>query len=334
MFQKLWPVDHATDIAAVRRSGLQLSQSLGFDETTSGRVSLIITEAASNILKHAREGKIFLTHVSEGERNGIEILALDKGPGIADLTHSLHDGVTTAGTAGNGLGALRRLSDRFDAYSAIDKGSAFYMCIWVSAGKCAGASLETGATCVPMPGEEVCGDGWEVVSGPDSTTFLMADGLGHGTNAAHASDTARQLLVENPDLSPTAFMEAAHRVLRSTRGAAMAVAQLNYANEQLNFVGIGNISACVTDGLSRKQFVSHAGIVGHNIRKIQEFALPFPTGSLYIMHSDGINTQWDLTAYPGLHHCHPALIAAILYRDFVRGRDDASVLVARRHAKT
>ena len=139
MFQKLWPVDHATDIAAVRRSGLQLSQSLGFDETTSGRVSLIITEAASNILKHAREGKIFLTHVSEGERNGIEILALDKGPGIADLEHSLHDGVTTAGTAGNGLGALRRLSDRFDAYSAIDKGSAFYMCIWVSAGKCARA---------------------------------------------------------------------------------------------------------------------------------------------------------------------------------------------------
>jgi anti-sigma regulatory factor (Ser/Thr protein kinase) len=329
--QKLWPICHSTDISVARRYGLQLSQSLGFDETASGRISLVITEAASNILKHAGEGKILLAQTHAGQTNGIEILALDNGPGIADLAHSLLDGVTTADTPGSGLGALRRLSDYFDAYCPIGRGSAFYMQIWSSSSANSGGILEIGAICVPVPQEEMCGDGWDMVLHADLATFLLADGLGHGPNAAKASGAARELLARNPELKPIAFMEAAHQALRSTRGAAMAIAQLDYRSEQLDFVGIGNISACVTDGLSRKQFVSHNGIVGHNVRKVQQFTLPFPSGSLYIMHSDGISTQWDLSAYPGLNRRHPALIAGILYRDFARGKDDASVLVARLH---
>jgi hypothetical protein len=182
-----------------------------------------------------------------------------------------------------------------------------------------------------MFSEEVCGDGWCMVSSPDSATFLLADGLGHGINAAEASNTARELLVRKPTLQPVEFLQAAHRALHRSRGAAMAVAQAHYSSEKLNFAGIGNISACVTDGLSRNYLVSHNGIVGHNMRKLQQFTLPFPRRSLYIMHSDGIKTSWDLTAYPGLNLCHPVLIAAIIYRDFGRDRDDASVFVARHH---
>lgn len=327
--QRCWSIGHSTDVAAARRYGLQLSRSLGFDEAASGRVSLIITEAGGNVLKHAHEGRLFLTQVSEGEINGIEILALDQGPGISDLAHSLHDGVTTTRTPGNGLGALLRLSDRFDAYTGAGKGSAFYMCVWSSPPVCSRAALETGAICVPMPREEVCGDGWGMEFSQDSATFLLSDGLGHGINAAHASRTACELLTRHPALRPAAFMEAAHGALRSTRGAAMAVAQFQYSSEQLGFAGIGNISACVTDGLSRNHLVSHNGIVGHNMRKVQEFTVPFPRRSLYIMHSDGIKTHWNLADYPGLYLRHPALIAAIIYRDFTRERDDASVFVAR-----
>lgn len=327
--QRCWSIGHSTDVAAARRYGLQLSRSLGFDEAASGRVSLIITEAGGNVLKHAHEGRLFLTQVSEGEINGIEILALDQGPGISDLAHSLHDGVTTTRTPGNGLGALLRLSDRFDAYTGAGKGSAFYMCVWSSPPVCSRAALETGAICVPMPREEVCGDGWGMEFSQDSATFLLSDGLGHGINAAHASRTACEFLTRHPALRPAAFMEAAHGALRSTRGAAMAVAQFQYSSEQLGFAGIGNISACVTDGLSRNHLVSHNGIVGHNMRKVQEFTVPFPRRSLYIMHSDGIKTHWNLADYPGLYLRHPALIAAIIYRDFTRERDDASVFVAR-----
>jgi anti-sigma regulatory factor (Ser/Thr protein kinase) len=328
--QRCWSIGHSTDVAAARRYGLQLSRSLGFDEGASGRVSLIITEAAGNVLKHAGEGKLFLTQVSDGDINGIEILALDRGPGISDLAHSLNDGVTTTGTPGNGLGALLRLSDRFDAYTGAGKGSAFYMCVWSSPPVRRATALEAGAICVPVPPEEVCGDGWGMTSSQDSATFLLSDGLGHGINAAHASRTARELLIRHPALQPGAFMEAAHRALHRTRGAAMAVARLHYSSEQLGFAGIGNISACVTDGLSQNHLVSHNGIVGHNMRKVQEFTVPFPRRSLYIMHSDGIKTHWDLAAYPGLYLRHPALIAAIIYRDFARDRDDASVFVIRR----
>jgi anti-sigma regulatory factor (Ser/Thr protein kinase) len=329
--QKCCRISHTTDVATARRYGLQLSRFLGFDETASGRVSLIITEAATNVLKHAGEGSLFLTHVHEGRHSGIEIIALDRGPGISDLTHSLHDGVTTARSQGSGLGALRRLSDRFDAYTLPGKGSAFYMCVGIPHPADHPIILEAGGICVPIPQEEVCGDGWNMVVSANSATFLLADGLGHGINAAEATNTTRELLIRHPALQPVEFLEAAHRALHRTRGAAMAIAQVCYSREQLNFAGIGNISACVTDGLSRNHLVSHNGIVGHNMRKLQQFTLPFPRRSLYIMHSDGIKTQWDLAAYPGLHLCHPALIASIIYRDFTRERDDASIFVARYH---
>ena len=65
------------------------------------------------------------------------------------------------------------------------------------------------------------------------------------------------------------------------------------------------------------------------MRKVQEFVLPWNAGAMLIMQSDGLASRWDLEQYPGLIGCHPALIAAVLYRDYTRGRDDVAVLVAR-----
>ena len=98
----------------------------------------------------------------------------------------------------------------------------------------------------------------------------------------------------------------------------------------MRFAGIGNINACVIDGEVRRALISHNGIVGHNMRKVQEFSAPCPAGAIVVMHSDGIQTQWDLDKYPGLLGHSPALIAAVLMRDYIRRRDDAMVLVVRR----
>jgi len=132
-----------------------------------------------------------------------------------------------------------------------------------------------------------------------------------------------------PSLRPADQMEVCHTALRATRGAAMAVALLDPELRQLRFAGVGNIGACIVDGGPRRQLVSHNGIVGHNMRKVQEFTLPCAPGALVILASDGITTQWDLDQYPGLVACDPSIIAAVLLRDFARGRDDASVLVQR-----
>jgi anti-sigma regulatory factor (Ser/Thr protein kinase) len=340
--QKVFAISHASEISAARRECQQLASMLGFNETEAGKSAIIVTEAATNILKHATgDGVILLTALHRGNTNGIEVLALDRGPGIASLEQSLHDGTSTAGSPGTGLGAMRRLAHEFDVYSMPGRGTALRLCIWAGLPEndhVTGArpappperNLQTGVVCVAMAGEEECGDGWTIVDHPAGATMLVVDGLGHGPCAALASRTAIQTLQDQSGLAPAQSIEAMHQAMRGTRGAAAAVATLDVAAESIIFAGIGNISASILDGENRRQLVSHNGIVGHNMRKVQEFVVPWPASSLCILCSDGIGTQWDLSVYPGLQFCHPALIAGVLYREFSRGRDDATVLVARR----
>lgn len=73
--------------------------------------------------------------------------------------------------------------------------------------------------------------------------------------------------------------------------------------------------------------ISHNGTVGHTMRKVQEFVYPWVAGSLLVMHSDGLGTQWRIDDRAGLRDEHPQLIAGVLYRDFKRGRDDATIVV-------
>ena len=75
--------------------------------------------------------------------------------------------------------------------------------------------------------------------------------------------------------------------------------------------------------------VSNNGTIGHVARSMRDFHYELPMEALIIMASDGLVTNWRLDAYPGLAQRHPSLIAAILYRDASRGRDDVTILVAR-----
>jgi len=329
--QSVFAVSHASDVAAVRRIGQKLADALGFNETRAGQLALIITEAATNILKHAGEGEMHIGPAQSPAGIGIDVLALDKGPGIVDLAGSLVDGVSTAGTAGTGLGALRRLSDEFDVYSTGGDGAAFFMRLWRDTPGPGACGVEVGALWTPIKGEEACGDGWAVSCDREGATLLAADGLGHGPDAARAANAAIGALEKRGAQGAGELVHAAHEALRPTRGAALAAARIDFDADELRFAGVGNIGA-VAIGDSRRALVSHNGIVGHNLRKVQEFTVPFEQGALCIMYSDGVQTQWDLDKYPGLQGRSPTLIAALLMRDYIRGRDDAMVLVVRRLA--
>jgi anti-sigma regulatory factor (Ser/Thr protein kinase) len=318
-------------VAAARRGGQRLAEDMGFDETRAGQLAIIITEAATNIVKHGVAGKLFVGP-AQTRVPGIDVVAFDTGPGIADIDLSLRDGVSSAGTAGNGLGALMRLSDEFDIYSARDKGAAFFMRLYRD--EPAGAvphPLEVGALSLPLAGEEETGDGWAVAVDATGANLMGVDGLGHGPIAAQAALAAITSLEKSPSAEPARVVENAHAVMRSTRGAALAAARIDFARDEVRFAGIGNIGACVydDDGV-RRQLVSHNGIVGDNMRKVQEFTVPCAPGALCILHSDGLSTQWSLENYPGLQARHPFLIASVLMRDYARARDDAMVLVVRR----
>jgi len=153
--------------------------------------------------------------------------------------------------------------------------------------------------------------------------------LGHGADAAAAAMTAVNALRTRPQLAPAALIEFAHGALRSTRGAALAVADLDLSRE-VRYAGIGNISGVLHAQGGVRHLVSHSGIVGHEARKIQEFVYPWSQDALLIMHSDGLATHWNLDQYPGLAGRHPSLIAGVLYRDFTRGHDDVTVIVAKK----
>jgi hypothetical protein len=80
--------------------------------------------------------------------------------------------------------------------------------------------------------------------------------------------------------------------------------------------------------------VSQNGTVGHEMRTVQSYQYPFRTGSVLIMHSDGLQTRWDLRSRHGLLRRHPALVSAVLWRDYTRGRDDVCVVVARERERS
>ena len=335
--QQRFPVGEPSEIAAARRAGNMLARRIGFDDVRTGQLAILITEAATNIVKHAGHGEILLRKVTRGGAQGIEVLAIDKGPGMRNVAQYMEDGQSTAGTYGVGLGAIRRLSQEFDLYSLPGMGTVLMMVVWgttVNAPIPADPGWQVGAVCLPLASEEVSGDAWNVVFEGHEMSLVMADGLGHGPHAAEASEKASALLEScAPGLAPLpgAFLKLAHAALAGTRGAAMAVAHVDRERRELRYAGVGNIAAYAFEGGQCRHLLSHNGIVGSNLRKVQEFQHPWHAGSLLVMHSDGLHTRWDLDQYPGLTHCHPALVAAVLYRDFSRGRDDVGVVVMREH---
>jgi anti-sigma regulatory factor (Ser/Thr protein kinase) len=318
-------VTDASQVGQARRAAAALALQLGFDETEGGKVALTVTEAASNLVKHAGGGEIVL----RGLEDGIEILALDRGPGMADLDRCLRDGFSTAGSPGTGLGAITRLSGLFDAYTRPQGGTTLLCRLWARSGADRTRALAVGAVHLPKAGEAICGDAWAVDERPGRGLILVADGLGHGPAAAAAAQEAVRIFRESAALDPIEIVRRAHDALRATRGAAVAVAELDLAQRLLRFAGVGNVAGTIfAEGASRS-LISHNGTVGHGLRKVQVFEYPFPDGALLVMHSDGLSTHWRLDQYPALAARHPGLVAGVLYRDFTRGHDDVTVVAVR-----
>lgn len=320
-----------THVAEVRRAVQSMASTLSFDETTAGNAGLIVTEAARNVLKHAGGGHLLIRPIVSENSAGIEMLALDKGPGIADLGRCFEDGYSTAGTSGTGLGAIARLSTVQEIYSLRDRGTVLMSQVWKRNGaQVTPPRFGVGGVCVALRGEEDCGDGWIFQEGARGVRLTVADGLGHGRFAADAAQAAVFAARQHVDESPPALLERIHGALRATRGAAVAVAEVHPQSKTVRFAGVGNIAAAVIPQSGPlRRLVSFAGTAGHEVRKIVEFSYPWDSRSLLLMHSDGLQTHWSLDSYPGLFERHPSVIAGVLYRDFSRGRDDVTVVVAR-----
>lgn len=315
-----------SQVSAARRAAADFARASGFDETATGRIAIVATEMATNLLKHASSGEIVIGSFADGDGAGLELLSLDKGPGIVDLGRAVEDGYSTKGSPGSGLGALRRQSDRFAIWSRPGLGTAVVARFQQ---KRATGSVGVGAVMQPYPREMVSGDAWSFGAAAAGPTLLMVDGSGHGPLAAVAAGASVKAFEANLSSDCSQLMEAIHGALAPTRGAAAAVARVDQAQRLVRYVGVGNIAgAVVSQGVVRRM-VSHNGTAGHIAPRIREFTYPWSGSVTIILHSDGLSSKWDLDAYPGLAGSHPSLIAGVLFRDYRRESDDASIAVMR-----
>lgn len=313
-----------SDVGHARRTAQKLAERHGFDQEDAGRVALVATELSSNVLKHAGHGELHLRVLPrEQGGHGIELLAVDRAQGF-DARACLADGYSTAGTQGIGMGAVARLAQVFDVYT--DARGAVVLAR-LHAQRDRGADLRWGVSQHALHGDPACGDTWHLAINGRQVSALLIDGLGHGIDAEAAAKAGAAVFAEAPFADPLQQVHAMHQAMLSGRGGAVAVAQYDDANDRLSFTGIGNIGASLAAGAQARGLPSLPGIVGGQFRKAQVFDYAHVNGNLLIMYSDGLQSRWNLQDYPGLVYRHPAVIAAVLHRDFCRGRDDVTVLV-------
>lgn len=325
-------VRDSSQVAEARRIAVTLAETHGFDEQEAGRVAIVVTELATNVLKHGAGGSLLVGSYEDASGAGIECIALDSGVGMADVAASARDGHSTAGTAGNGLGAVVRGSHATDIYSAPGCGTA------ILARLQRGAPLRGrqpdhpayGAVSLALRGEDACGDTWCRKDEGGSIVFMVADGLGHGPSAAEAAHAAARSFRRPDQGMPSAMLTTMHAALKPTRGAAIGIVRIDPDGSAVVFAGVGNIAATLVDGENGvRRMISNNGTVGHIARHMRDFTYPVTGETLIVLASDGLGTGWNLADYPGLRTRHPSLIAGVLWRDFRRERDDVTVFVAR-----
>jgi anti-sigma regulatory factor (Ser/Thr protein kinase) len=322
-FTEFVAVTDASSVGEVRRTALMTAQRLNLDETRSGEFALLATEASRNALVHGGGGQVVLTGTRERDNSVARILAMDKGPGIPDMARAMSDGFSTAGTMGGGMGAMKRIANVLEVFT----GRGGTIVLLQIGNTIPTGQLQIAGLAVPYPGEKFCGDAWTCHRTAERTICLVVDGLGHGWKASEAAQEAVATFHKRVDLPPGQILGNVHEALRKTRGAVAAVAEIRPREGSLVYAGVGNIAAVVLSRGMSRSLVSHNGTLGVATSRIQEFKSEWPSDGILVVHSDGLQSRWDLSPYAGLLARHPAVIGGALLRDFRRQRDDASVLV-------
>lgn len=323
------PISHESSAGEARRAAKKIATKLGFAPEACEEIALAITELATNLVKHARGGKLILTPVSIDGRIGLQIESQDNGPGITDVERAIADGFSTAGGLGAGLGTVNRLMDEFDIISERGRGTRVVCCKWIrqwttSARRC---PLAFGVATRPHLGNEQNGDAFVVKQWAESALVGVIDGLGHGQFAFRAAQAARQYVENHFELPLAQIFRGAGRACRATRGVVMALARFDWGQGRFSFASVGNIEVRVHPNSKPFHFILRRGIVGLNAPAAVVTEHPWTEEKLMVLHSDGLRTHWSWEDFPGLSS-KPASVAAYeMLRALAKDNDDATVLV-------
>jgi anti-sigma regulatory factor (Ser/Thr protein kinase) len=324
-------VDDPSAVGGARRGAEQLAEQLGFGGSRIAEIGIAVTEMASNTLRHGHGGAVLLRAVREPGGAAVEVVAVDSGPGIADVVAARRDGTSTAGTLGIGLGAIGRLADVLDISSRPDQGTVLVARFdqYRNRGDRAVPALATAGITRALSGEAVCGDAYATLVDGERTWLMVADGSGHGPLAAVASRAAVRVFAERAGTAttPESVMGDIHRALSGTRGAAVAIAVCDLRSDRVRFVGVGNIAGAVVRDGTKHGMASIGGVAGYRSPTIRGFDHPLPAGAAVVLHSDGVRPRWSADVLGHVVGRTPLLVAATLLREAGVRQDDACVLV-------
>jgi anti-sigma regulatory factor (Ser/Thr protein kinase) len=332
-------------VGTARRAVHGFASKLGFAETELAQLDIVVQEIGTNAARYATAGGWLHYTTTLGTRAGIELFYWDTGPGIYDLDRAVRDGVSTSGSLGAGLGAIRRLMDEFDAYSTLRTtsrlslsqqrrtfhGTALLTRKWLEKEneEAGDEARRYGVWSRPHPGEESNGDAYFILERGGQTLLAVIDGLGHGAGAQEAADVAIDQLEEWTGESLAELLPQLHNALRATRGAVIGAAIIDKTTGRFHYAGVGNVMVRVYGTPEHVTPLSANGTLGARLGQLRVRTYDWSSGATLIMASDGVSATWDIESYPGLLKHNPQLLAGIMMRDYGRTTDDATVLVAR-----
>ena len=305
--------------------------SAGFDANKINEIDIIVSEVTSNLYKHANGGELLAKVENLPHNEYFELISIDYGPGITDISKVLSDGYSSTNTLGHGLGSIKRLSDEFDIYSLKSWGTVILSRVYKATSL---THLKNEpvfkALNIPKPGEQVSGDGYCFCKTGEGFKVLIADGLGHGTEAHHAASEACRAFRICTDNSPSETLRYIHNLIRKTRGAVATAVFYDASKKTWSISGVGNIAVRWNGGTSNRNYGGYNGIVGHNIpNSLSDQELAQEEFQQFIACSDGIRSRWDYSRLPLIQRHDPAVLAAAIYKEFGRRTDDTSVIICK-----
>ncbi len=343
----IFRISNDWDIGHTRRSIVEESKKLGFNPTELAEISIVINELCTNFIKHkAVDGTLNFKILNETDRVGIEITAQDKGPGIKDVDEVIKNGVSTKGTMGGGVGAIKRLMDSFEIYSNYNNskyisfesnhpdlesiGTLIILKKWTSSSsKHEENDIKFSILSRPHPGLGVNGDHYFVKKFKDRCIFAVIDGLGHGVEANLAAKLVSEIINENTHKSTEDMLITINGGISHTRGAVAGIILIDTIKREFQYSAVGNIEFRYKSDGSTERFIPTSGILGaHSNKKIIVHRHVYEKGAIITMCTDGISNKWDYASYIDTFAFNPSAFANSILKDFGKATDDATILVA------
>ncbi|SJZ87687.1 ATP-binding protein [Sediminibacterium ginsengisoli] len=319
-------------LALLKKEIHALATSAGFSAAKTGRIDIVVAEMVSNLVKHAQDGHILVRLVEFAGMQGIELITIDRGPGMSDVSRMMTDGMSTKNTLGHGFGAMKRMADVFQVYSQRGWGTIvltrLFEADFPSLKKLPDTEIQN--MVLPKPGETACGDGAFTLESAQFLKVFLGDGLGHGPEAELAVLAAGKAFRETRENDPVSIIREMNTAVKKTRGLVGAVAVLNKKERKWRICGVGNISVKILGESFNKTYTSYNGIIGLNLpNTLNAQEALAERGQQLILCSDGLKSRWELVKHPGIGRFDPVITAAALMMDYSRNTDDLSVLICK-----